>query len=195
MRPEEIHELHFITPISTIPSILEKGILCHNLAKNLDHEDLSDSAVQERRSRVKIPNARLLHDYVNLYFDAHNPMLSKIRYRNRDICVLAIDCSIIRQDGVIITDRNAAKDYVRFDKYPDGLEQIDRSMLYARYWTHDDPFLENEHKGIKCAEVLIPDKVKSEYINKAYVVDDETRKKMIEIGFVKSVEIKIDMFF
>lgn len=44
--------------------------------------------VQDRRREKRIPGGHLLHDYANLYFDAHNPMLSKCRAHNDTICVL-----------------------------------------------------------------------------------------------------------
>lgn len=195
MKLEQIIELQYITLIETVPSILVHGILCHRLAEKLSHGDLSESGVQERRAKIKIPNAQSLHEYANLYFDAHNPMLSRIRSRNSVICILRIDPSILRESNVIISDCNAARDYTRFYGSPDGLEYLDERFIYAKYWTHDDPFDTYKHKGIKCAEVLVPEKVEPLFIISAYVYDQEALNKIVEVGFNGPVEIKSSLFF
>ena len=85
-------------------------------------------------------------------------MLSKCRGRNAEICVLHIDPALLDQAGVIVTDRNAASDWVGFFPVAQGLSVISRERVFARYWTHrDDPYEEMSHKSEKCAEVLVPD--------------------------------------
>lgn len=84
-------ELHYITAIANVPSILQHGILSHSLADQLAHHSVAMPEIQERRRDKRIPGARLLHEYANLYFDAHNPMLSRCRGRNNEICVLQIN--------------------------------------------------------------------------------------------------------
>jgi len=138
----------------------------------------------------------MLHDYVNLYFDAHNPMLSKCRCYNNDICVLRINKTVLALDGVIIADRNAAGSYVRFGPFPDGLDNIDKDRVFARFWLHaDDIFDEWLHKSEKCAEVLVPGSVDSQYIVGAYVANPEARKQFQELNSSLTVQQKNDMFF
>src|SRR5437660_12681898 len=108
MNRGEVIELHYITAIANVPSILRHGILSHNLAEQRAHDSVAMPEIQERRSNKQIPGARPLHDYANLYFDAHNPMLSKCRARNAEICVLRINATVLDQAGVIVADRNAA---------------------------------------------------------------------------------------
>src|SRR5438046_4685693 len=40
--------------------------------------------IQERRENKRVPGGRMLHEYANMYFDAHNPMLSKCRHRRSE---------------------------------------------------------------------------------------------------------------
>src|SRR5713101_3393069 len=87
----DITELHYITAIANVPSILQHGILSHTLAEQLAHDSVAMAEIQERRRNKQIPGARLLHEYANLYFDVHNPMLSRCRARNSEICVLRVD--------------------------------------------------------------------------------------------------------
>ncbi len=108
MNRADVTELHYITTIASVPSMLRHGILSHSLADQLAPDSVAMPEIQERRRNKQIPGARLLHEYANLYFDAHNPMLSKCRARNDEICVLQIDPGVLDIPGVIIANRNAA---------------------------------------------------------------------------------------
>src|SRR5438552_5234815 len=113
MKLEDVEELHYISPIANVPSILEHGILSHRLAEHMRHKSVAMAEIQERRRLKQVPCGRPLHDYVNLYFDAHNPMLSRVRNRNALICVLAVSPEVLKKAGVIITDQNAASNWAR----------------------------------------------------------------------------------
>jgi hypothetical protein len=65
---EDIVELHYITPTKNVPSILEHGILSHNRAAKLSHDDISMREIQNVRAKKQVPGALELHDYANLYF-------------------------------------------------------------------------------------------------------------------------------
>ena len=135
----------------------EYGILSHNRAKRVGHDSVAMSEIQERRKDKQIPGARHLHDYVNLYFDAHNPMLSKLRSKNNEICVLQINPTVLDIPEVIIADQNAAANWVRFFPVTDGLTALDRERVFARYWLHQEDMIDEwRHKAEKCAEVLVP---------------------------------------
>src|SRR6266496_1115447 len=141
MNRGDVTELHYITAFGNVLSIMQHGILSHALAAKLAHDSVAMREIQERRSNKQIPGARYLHEYANLYFDAHNPMLSKCRARNTEICVLRVDPTVLDMPGVIVTDRNAASGWARFWPVAAGLENISRDRLFARYWTHrDDPY-------------------------------------------------------
>ncbi len=190
-----VNELHYISPIENIPSILEHGILCHNRVSELSHRDISMSEIQERRKRVKVPNGLPLHDYANLYFDAHNPMLSKRRNQNFEICILQISPDVLNLSGVVLSDRNASSTYVRFFPYPDGLQHLDFKKIFAVSWIDFNLFVEWENKSIKCAEVLVPELVLPEYILGAYVYSKRVETKLKTVGFNLPIEIKSSLFF
>ena len=129
MEIEIIKELHYITPIATVPSILEHGILSHRRAEQLPHIDISMDKVQLRRSQKRVPGGKILHEYANLYFDAHNPMLSKRRENNSNICILRVTASVLHLPNVVIADRNASSDYARFYNFPLGLQYLDEEKI------------------------------------------------------------------
>jgi hypothetical protein len=114
MNRDEITEVHFIAPIANVPSIMQHGILCHKLSQQIAHDSVAMQEIQERRRNKQIPGARRLHEYANLYFDAHNPMLSRLREKNDEICILQVDKEVLNLPGVIISDINAASDWARY---------------------------------------------------------------------------------
>ncbi len=198
MNRSDIEALYFITLISNVPSIIEYGILSHNKSVKIPHDDsLPMSKMQERRKIKKIPGTnRNLHDYANLYFDAHNPMLSRRRDRNNEICVLRIDANVLDLPGVIIADQNASSEYVRFYPVTQGLAAIDKDRLFAKYWTHPENIYEEwAHKSIKCAEALVPDEVEPRYILAAYVANQTALSAFKKLKIELTVSIKSDIFF
>jgi len=196
MTRDEITELHFIAPIANMPSIVEHGILCHKRAAKVEHHSVAMAEIQERRTNKRIPGARSLHDYANLYFDAHNPMLSRLRAQNENICVLKVDAKVLDLPGVIIADRNAASEWVRFSAVADGLKGINRDRVFARYWTHpQDVYDEMSHKSEKCAEVLVPDCIRPSLLLGAYVANEMALRKFQQLNIALPVSIRNDIFF
>ena len=187
--------LYNITPIHNVPSIMEHGILCYDLASKIPHISIALNDVQKRRNSVKIPNGMRLHQYANLYFTYHNPMLYKKQEQAEDLCILAISSEVLDYEGCIVTDRNAATSLVKFYSPAAGIEQIDFDLVYAKFWTHPDLNAQNNHKAIKCAEVLIPRKVPYEQILNACVVSEEAKQKLIKTGFDREITVKPSVFY
>ncbi|CAN5756277.1 hypothetical protein BH23CHL5_BH23CHL5_21850 [soil metagenome] len=165
-----VNELHYLTPIANIPSITERGILSHSLARRYEHISVANQSVQAQRSRVRLPNNRHLHSYVNLYFDARNPMMYTMKQRHESLAVLRVDPRVLELPGVMISDGNAAAGLTRFSPPNDeGFAVIDEDSVFAIYWNHADPQVKEEQKRKRCAEVLVPDRIPPEFITGAYV--------------------------
>jgi len=196
MNRADVTELHYITAIANVTSILEHGILSHTLASRLAHNSVAMVEIQAIRQNKQIPGARRLHEYANLYFDAHNAMLSRVRGLNSRICVLRIHSHVLDVPGVIVTDRNAASGWVSFLPVDEGLAAIDRDRLFARSWKHpEDMYDEMSHKSEKCAEVLVPDRVEAPHVIGAYVANQTALVAFQELGTTLPVRIRGDMFF
>jgi len=196
MNRVDVTELHFIAPIANVPLILKYGILSHRLAEKHVHDSVAMQEVQDRRKDKQIPGARLLHEYANLYFDAHNPMLSKRRDQNDTICILRVAHAVLDIPDVIISDRNAASDWAGFYPVAKGLQRIESDRLFARHWTHQEDQLEEwRHKSEKCAEVLVPDRVEPRYLSGAYVVNAIALATFQALNIGLSVSINDDIFF
>lgn len=160
MRRTDIRELHYITSIENVPSILERGILCHNAATKVPHSSIANKRVQQRRAAKTVPlrggGRKPLHAYANLYFNAHNWMLKEVLGPDGDapVCVLRINPSVLEISGAVVSTCNAAKSKAKFYKNVDvGLAQLDKAQVFARYPTEQSQ-----------AEALIPDSVGSDLI-------------------------------
>lgn len=196
MERADVKELYYITLIANVPSIMQYGILSNELSKKVPHKSLAMEEIQAKRKNKRIPGARKLHQYANLYFDAHNPMLSKKRDQNNKICILCVDTSVFDLPGVIVSDRNAASDWARFSTVSDGLVALDKDKIYARYWTNaNNQYDLWENKSIKCAEVLVPDKVEPEHVLGVYVANQTALKAFKKLKIQLTVFIKSDIFF
>lgn len=196
MERADIGELYYITPITNVVSIMQHGILSNKLSKKLPHKSVAMEVIQARRKTKRIPGAGKLHEYANLYFDAHNPMLSKLRDQNDRICILRVNASVLDLPDVIISDRNAASDWARFNNVIDGLAALDKDKIYASYWTNaNNQYDLWENKSIKCAEVLMPDTVEPKYIVGAYVASQTALKAFQQLSIQLTVSIRSDIFF
>lgn len=169
MKRRELRELHYITAIKNIRSIMRGGLLSHDRAEKVPHESVAMAEVQEIRARRRVPGALRLHSYVNLYINARNPMMYKRHDMHQELCVLQVSPEVLDLPDVVVADRNAAS-VPRFSPAPDGLMTIDEQLVFAEYWTHrDDRQFQIHHSHVMCAEVLVPHKVDPAYIRGAYV--------------------------
>ncbi|HLV79731.1 MAG TPA: DUF4433 domain-containing protein [Chthonomonadaceae bacterium] len=202
MKREELTELHFITPSANLPTILRFGIQSHRRVEVgrkkgiLQPVSIAMQEVQDIREGVRVPGGLALHEYVNLYICARNPMLFKRQDQHLEICVLRVDTAVLDIAGAVVTDMNAAKGIARFAPAPEGLEIVNREMVFAEDWRHPgDPVAYERHRAIKCAEVLIPDQVTSVYIKGAYVSCQEALARVKAIAQTLQVTIDSHLFF
>jgi hypothetical protein len=195
MERHEIDELHYITPLDNISSILSNGILCYERSQKIKSVSVAMGVIQEKRERKVVPNGLPLHKYANLYFHARNPMLYRLQSQHGNLCVLRIDIEVLDLPNVVISDMNASSDYVAFFPSPEGLAYIDRELVFAEYWTDDIPFVYYRKKSIKCAEVLVPEKIPPNFIFGMYVSCEESYKKALGMNLHFSVSINSHLFF
>ena len=192
---DDIKELYHITAIANVAAIVKGGIFSHNIVQKdkIKAVRIDEQGVQDRREK-KIPGTeKMLHDYANLYFDAHNPMLSKRRNLNDSICVLRIEKTVFSVNGVIITDKNASRD-CWFKTIKEGLPLLSKIEVLAPYWNDLDLIVRKRLAGIKCAEVLIPEAVSPKYIVGAFVANSTAKAEFEKVSSLP-VEINTDIFF
>jgi hypothetical protein len=190
----QLVELHYITPITNLGLILEHGILSHVHAAAHQHISVAEGGIQDRRANKVVPSGRPLHDYVNLYFHARNPMMAKRQERHAELCVLRVSPDVLDIPGAIVTSQNASSDYALFRPAPDGLVIVNYELVFARDWRDPDQIAYWVKKSIKCAEVLIPDRVGPEFIQGVYCSDDQGRGSVQAVCDL-IVTVDPDLFF
>jgi hypothetical protein len=195
LRREELTELHYIAHMDNVQSITRHGILSNRWAAKLPHTSVAMQQVQNRRAKVVVPGGRKLHEYVNLYICARNPMLFKRLDQHLDLCVLQVSTDVLDLPDVVVTDANASSDYARFAAAPGGLRIVDREATFAEYWTDQDPIVQLKKKSAKCAEVLVPDRVDPRFIMGAYVSCQAAMDRFNGLGTGIPVSINAHMFF
>lgn len=195
MTRAELHELGYIVPIATVPSILQRGILSHRRAEGIAHESIALQDVQDLRAEKTVPNGRALHEYANLYICPRNPMLLKKSAVHEQICVLQVSVDVLDIRNAIVSDSNAASKYVRFRPAPAGLAIVDRDRTFADWWTHDDQIEQWRHSAQKCAEVLVPDLVLAHYVVGAYVSCDDSRQSLHRLAPNLPITVDPNLFF
>jgi hypothetical protein len=72
LKRSELEELHYITPIDNLRSIVKHGILSNRQAKRLKHASVAVDEIQERRAKILVPGGRPLHHYACLYICGRN---------------------------------------------------------------------------------------------------------------------------
>ena len=185
-----------ITLIDNIPSIIQYGILCYNEVVSIPHQSIALADVQDRRETISIPNGLRLHDYANLYFNPRNPMMYKRKDKADRICVLAIDATVLNMPNCVVSDGNAASPITRFFSPIEGLQHLDFSKIYTKYWNvQDDALATRSNRRLICAEVLIPHSIPYNMIVGAVVVDSEAQSYLRRMGFEKEIKIYPNYFF
>ncbi|SRR6266567_5826224 len=190
-----VTEFQCIMPLENIPSVLKLGILSNERAVKVPHYSVALEVVQERRELKHVPGGLKLHQYANLYFHARNPMLFKRKDAATTLCVLRVSTEVRHIEGVVMTDRNASSDYVRF-LHPLQAGLLDYDTIFAADWRHpNDPIAYYRHRSQKCAEVLVPHCVEPRHLTGAYVVDEAVASQLKSAGFGLPVTVDRVMFF
>ncbi|RKZ32297.1 DUF4433 domain-containing protein [bacterium] len=176
----KLRGLYYITHIDNLHSILNKGILCHKHIEeeNIEYTSIYDKEIVSIRNAIKTADGRCLWDFVNLYFQPRNAMLYRVSQEKGidDIAVIGIKNSILKKDGIIVTNGNAASpnsDFLTVSKVniKNIKEQVDRE-----WWAPEDG-----SKRKLMAECLVPDRVEPKYISDIYVANREALGKVRKI--------------
>jgi ssDNA thymidine ADP-ribosyltransferase, DarT len=198
MERSRIHELHYITDMANVASMLAQGILSHRLARRVasGHVSVADAEVQARRASKRVwvgRSSRPLHDYANFYVHARNAMLFiLLRSGQGDLTVLSIDPEVLDLDGVVVADRNAASFASLSLPAAEGIAVLDETAVFAEWWTSSF-----EAKQLRMAEVLVPDRVPPSLIKGAYVPDHAAAERLRSHLGGRSLAIQVNpwLFF
>ncbi|MGR5423313.1 DUF4433 domain-containing protein [Vibrio sp. PNB22_4_1] len=146
--------LKHMTHLFNLESILEHGLQSHG--NSFQKEDISNRAVNDRRSRRDPHFNRSLHDYVPFYFNPRNAMLYKAQDEFDDkIVILGYSPDLLLQNEILVTNGNAACNDTLYSKNFNYLFQIDWDMVFSASWCQGGVY-DNERKQKMMSEALIP---------------------------------------
>lgn len=208
----EFQELYYITPIANVASILNRGLLSHKRAAKITHDDISASSVQEVREKKVVPNSKRMeqgkrslqiHQYVNLYMRAQNAMMYLKKESREELCVLRIDPAVVRRQGVVFTNRNAATLEASFVAPNEFTFSQDSSRMMTDKYSYSyfdlDQGKAPKRRAVHQSEVLVPKEVHPSFIRGVYVVNEAAHTKFLEqLGSVGSpipIDLHPSLFF
>ena len=122
-------------------------------------------------------------------------MLFKLNKSHAELAVLRLNTDILDLPEVVIADGNAASDWTAFVPSPDGLDLVDEELVFAEYWTDQNEIIKYKKTRAKCAEVLVPHSVDSQYITGAFVSGEVGRRALAAAGFDLGITIDPHLFF
>ena len=200
-------ELYYITVIDQLQSILERGILSHEKVVpleaqgELEYTQIALGEVVSRRKNKFTPVNLSLWHYVNLYFQPRNPMMYRVVKTGgnhdidvKDFVVIGVSNEVLHEQGVFITDGNAANNSTQFYRLPEGLEMLKEQwdIVQSEWWNEED-----DSKRQIMAECLVPNQVKPTLFRSLYVVNSAAEHYIKQIVSTHPISVvpKPNMFF
>lgn len=177
---KSIRELFYITHIDNLESILDKGILSHERIEQeeVPYTPIYNKGIVKKRKHKKTPNGKSLWSFANLYFNARNAMLYKIRCERSvdDIAIIGVSPYILKYSDIFVTTGNAASDETLIlPPSPKTNSKIARETN-KEYW---NPYDGSKRKMM--AECLVPDVVPKSFIISIYVASFRSRDRVEKI--------------
>ncbi len=168
----KLRGLYYITHIDNLPSILDKGILCHTRIEeeNIRFASIYDAEIVESRKNISTPDNRSLWDFANLYFQPRNAMLYRVVFfsgRNiDDIIIIGVKSNILQRPDMFLTTGNAASPHSEILTASEARKNIKniRKKTEKEWWASADG-----SKRELMAECLLPDGVSPDNIQEIYV--------------------------
>ena len=188
MQPK-LSSLDHMTHIDNLDSIFQNGLLAHN--NPYKRKDISNTEVNNRRTKREYIYGKSLHSYVPLYFNPRNAMMYK--NRNENIVILSFDTILLRKQGVLFTNKNASTNSVKYYQSVQYLKQLNWEYIMAQSWYGKI----EEVKQVMMAEVLVPNKINIKYLKGIYCKDHVTKEMLLKRYNLKShqVAVKPYLFF
>lgn len=177
----KLRGLYYIAHINNLPSILEKGILCHRrvIEEKINFTPIYDEAIVNSRKDKKVADKGSLWDFVNLYFQPRNAMLYRAMFFSavnaEDIIIIGVKPSILDREDIFVTTGNAASPYTEIfssEKVQKYIKSI-REKTDKEWWASEDG-----SKRELMAECLVQDNVSPKYISEIYVPNHEALNKV-----------------
>lgn len=174
-----IQGLYYIVHFDNIISILEKGILSHEIIEieGLNNTPIYNSQIVDIRSRRIVSDNKSLWSFANLYFQPRNAMLYSVINKTavHQVAIICIKKKILDKKNIFITTGNAASQdsqIIPIEESEKLLPQI-RKEINKTWWNNEDG-----SKRKMMAECLVPEPIVPSYIQMIYVACDRAREDL-----------------
>jgi hypothetical protein len=170
-RTISVIQLYYITHRDNVPSILEKGILCHSaiVTQKVKHTQIYDEQIVSNRQSRICPDGRSLWSFANLYFQPSNPMLYRVTHQRpvEEIAVIAVRGDVVDGEGVFISDGNAASLNSKVEPVTDTELKVILKQIRTVWWDAIDG------KRKSMAECLVPEHISPDHLEAIYTPSHE----------------------
>ncbi len=186
----DVSGLYYITHIDNLMSIINRGIFSHGkiYRERIPYTPIYDqSIVVTRATRAAIPG-KSLWNYANLFFYPRNSMLYRVLIEQsaENIVVIVVNPAILDRKGIRITTGNAWSWQSQILPRNQGLLKI---REFQKMFELESRSYGNGSKPEFMAECLVPKSVPPEYIQGAYVVDNQ----VVDAIRIRHPNIKVDV--
>jgi O-acetyl-ADP-ribose deacetylase (regulator of RNase III) len=180
VKQPEVVGLYYITHIDNVPSILRRGIYCHERieAEHIEYTRIYDKDIVANRHDIKVPDGRNLWTFANLYFQPRNPMLYRVLNEKspKEIAIVSVKPNVLDRLDIYISTGNAAHSLSEILPAGNGrkvLPQILKDTLKVEWWYEADG-----SKRKIMAECLVPEMLSADLIQAIYVSGHEAKEKL-----------------
>jgi O-acetyl-ADP-ribose deacetylase (regulator of RNase III) len=200
MKPSSIKNLYYITHVENIPSIIEHGIMAHDLVERegINYTPVYDSQIVANRRDKKAPNNQSLWTFANLYFQPRNPMMYRVIHeKDKDnIAVIGVRRDVLNLPGVYVSTGNAASMPSEILPVDQGLKVVERmwSIIRSEWWREEDGSKRKIMAECLVPERVPPDLIDTVYVNK-YLTADQVKLDIERFGGNIAVIPEPSMFF
>jgi len=181
-----IDYIYHMTHINNIHNILGYGLLSHN--NNKVNSTIDNPEVNGKRNFLEPIYNKNVHNYVPFYFNPKNAMLYVNKNIQDNIIILVFDATLIYQNGSLFTDGNASVRGTKFFNNLNDLNKLDWKCLKSQYW---NDFVDGKRKMM--AEVLVPNKVKIDKLQKIYCNNYYTKNRIELILEIELMDIEVEI--
>jgi hypothetical protein len=198
--------LYRMTHIDNIPYIIQYGITHHlSNSRNLDYKPIGDNSLINHRNSFKVPNGKMLGDYVPFYFGYRMPMLFVVQkgFNNvkvstpENIVYLVSSVQKIIDLGLVFlfTDGHAVNGLTTFY----GRQEIEniKSLLNfeainAKYWNTENGL---DFKRCKEAEFLVDGNISYNAVLGFFVYNTKAQLIVEKMNTGRKIVVKPDYYF
>jgi len=166
----QITGLYYITHIDNVPSILRRGIFCHERIEEekIEYTRIYNEQIVANRKDIQTPDGRTLWKFANLYFQPRNPMLYRVKHERPvgEIAIISVRPEILDRLDIYISTGNAAHSSSEILPSGEGQKRLRKIIkdTMIEYWKEQDG-----SKRRIMAECLVPDMVPPSLIQTIYV--------------------------